>query len=310
MSKFIHELPEAEELFRTVAGEMGLDPIVVEKDYWIMHCLWGLCQQQFSFEMKGGTSLSKGWCCIERFSEDIDVRFDPPAGLNVSSEKDRHVEARFRFYDALAQKISIPGIEVKRDVAFDDTKARNAGISLDYPSCFSPIDGLRSGVLLEVGFDTTAPNEPKDFTSWAYQRAAKTSLDVIDNRALAIKCFSPEYTFVDKLQTISKRYRLFKERNDAPRKFLRHYYDLYMLLELDRVMGFIGSTEYNTYKDMKLKTKDLETFKSRAPFHIDDPVIYQLFEKEYQAVKALFWFQPGPKFKDVIGRIRSHSAHF
>jgi predicted nucleotidyltransferase component of viral defense system len=97
MSKFIHELPEAEELFRTVAGEMGLDPIVVEKDYWIMHCLWGLCQQEFSFEVKGGTSLSKGWCCIERFSEDIDIRFDPTAGLNVSSEKDRILRLAFGF---------------------------------------------------------------------------------------------------------------------------------------------------------------------------------------------------------------------
>jgi hypothetical protein len=199
---------------------------------------------------------------------------------------------------------------VKRDVAFDDSKARNAGISLNYPSYFSPIEGLRSGVLLEVGFDTTAPNEPKDFTSWAYERAAKTSLDVMDNRALGVKCFSPEYTFVDKLQTISRRYRLFKERNDAPRKFLRHYYDLYKLLELDRVTVFIGSTEYNAYKDKKLKTKDLEMFNSRKAFNIYYPEIYQLFEKEYLAVTVLFWVLPGPRFKDVIERIRSHSADF
>lgn len=309
MSKFIHELPEAEDLLRTVAGDMALDPVVVEKDYWIMHCLWGLRQQKFSFEMKGGTSLSKGWCCIERFSEDIDIRFDPPPELNVSSEKDTHVKARFRFYDELAQKIRIPGIEVKRDTAYDDSKARNAGISLEYSSHFSQVEGLRTGVLLEVGFDTTAPNEPKNFTSWAYERAMKASLDVTDNQALGIKCFNPEYTFVEKIQTISRRYRLFKERNDAPRKFLRHYYDLYKLLELDRVTGFIGSAEYNAYKDRKLKTKDLDMFKSLDPFKLDDPEIYQLFEKEFQGVKPLFW-GPGPEFKDVIQTIRSHCADF
>jgi predicted nucleotidyltransferase component of viral defense system len=48
-----------------------------------MHCLWGLKKQGFNFEMKGGTSLSKGWNCINRFSEDIDIRFEPPSELNL-----------------------------------------------------------------------------------------------------------------------------------------------------------------------------------------------------------------------------------
>jgi predicted nucleotidyltransferase component of viral defense system len=47
---------------------------LVEKDYWIMHCLWGLKSQGSTFELKGGTSLSKGFGIIKRFSEDIDIR--------------------------------------------------------------------------------------------------------------------------------------------------------------------------------------------------------------------------------------------
>jgi len=38
-----------------------IDPYLVEKDYWIMHALWGLQQQGFQFELKGGTSLFKGY---------------------------------------------------------------------------------------------------------------------------------------------------------------------------------------------------------------------------------------------------------
>ena len=52
--------------------------MLVEKDYWIMHCLWGLQAQGFQFELKGGTSLSKGFGVIHRFSEDIDIRIEPP----------------------------------------------------------------------------------------------------------------------------------------------------------------------------------------------------------------------------------------
>lgn len=309
MPEFIHELPEGKELHETLAGEMGLDPIVVEKDYWIMHCLWGLNKQRLSFEMKGGTSLSKGWCCIERFSEDIDIRFDPPPGLNTVGEKPRQIKARFDFYDELAEKIQIPGILVGREKAYDDEKARNGGISLNYQSHFAAVENLRTGVLLEVGFDTTAPNEQKIFTSWALERALKSGLAVIDNRAHRIKCFNPEYTFVDKLQTISRRFRQFKDRGDRPRTFLRHYYDLYKLLELGRVNSFIGTPDYDSYKERKLKKQDLAMFETLEPFIIGDSETYDLFEREFDTVKILLW-APGPDFATVIAAIRAHSSRF
>jgi len=84
--KFIHELSDAKALFETLGAEKNVLPLVIEKDYWVMHCLWGLQQKGFEFEMKGGTSLSKGWRCIDRFSEDIDIRFEPSEGL-TSQEK-------------------------------------------------------------------------------------------------------------------------------------------------------------------------------------------------------------------------------
>lgn len=49
---------------------MKLQPVLVEKDYWIMHCLYGLQHLKMTFELKGGTSLSKGDRIINRFSED------------------------------------------------------------------------------------------------------------------------------------------------------------------------------------------------------------------------------------------------
>ncbi len=97
MPKLVHELPDAKALFETLGAEKNLLPIVIEKDYWVMHCLWGLKREGFAFEMKGGTSLSKGWRCIDRFSEDIDIRFEPPEGLNLKGEKPAHIEARCEF---------------------------------------------------------------------------------------------------------------------------------------------------------------------------------------------------------------------
>jgi hypothetical protein len=104
MSKFIHEREDFKTLIEVVGGEHKIDPRLIEKDYWIMHALWGMNQLGFEYELKGGTSLSKGWKCIDRFSEDIDIYIHPPAELNLpnliavangTSEQDRSPTSNF-----------------------------------------------------------------------------------------------------------------------------------------------------------------------------------------------------------------------
>ena len=73
---YLHHHPQFADLIRIVAQENGIDPALVEKDYWIMHGLYGQ-QLGLAFELKGGTSLSKGFQIIHRFSEDIDIRIEP-----------------------------------------------------------------------------------------------------------------------------------------------------------------------------------------------------------------------------------------
>ena len=131
MSDFLHLRSDFNELLAIVAEEHGIDPVLVEKDYWIMHCLWGLQALNFRFELKGGTSLSKGFGVIHRFSEDIDIRIEPPETLLVkvgrNHDKPAHIDSRRNYYDWLSKNITIPGIDsVERD------KMRSAGIRLRY----------------------------------------------------------------------------------------------------------------------------------------------------------------------------------
>src|SRR3989338_10255555 len=94
--RFLHQLPNVKELFQVVADEKQLLPVIVEKDYWLMHCLWGITNQGFQFELKGGTSLSKGFNIIERFSEDIDIQIYPNSSLNVKTEKNHDKSAHIK----------------------------------------------------------------------------------------------------------------------------------------------------------------------------------------------------------------------
>lgn len=64
--QFLHEIKDFKDLIEVVAREKTIHPLLVEKDYWIMHCLYGLNQMGLDFELKGGTSLSKGYKIIDR----------------------------------------------------------------------------------------------------------------------------------------------------------------------------------------------------------------------------------------------------
>jgi hypothetical protein len=185
-----------------------------------MHCLYGLQQLNMKFELKGGTSLSKGFQIINRFSEDIDIRIEPPADRDVKTgrnqDKAAHIESRRAFYEWLAKTIRVNGIEkAERDTAFDNKTMMSAGIRLSYKSHTQALAGLRPGVLLELGFDEVMPNSKRDIGSWLYEHA-KDKVQIIDNRAKAVACYDPGYTFVEKLQTVSTKFRLQTGKEGQP----------------------------------------------------------------------------------------------
>jgi predicted nucleotidyltransferase component of viral defense system len=81
---YLHKRKDFVELLNILESETGIIAGLIEKDYWIMHVLHGLTQTNFKFELKGGTSLSKGYKIIERFSEDIDIHITPPADMGIN----------------------------------------------------------------------------------------------------------------------------------------------------------------------------------------------------------------------------------
>ena len=307
MADFLHDRRDFDQLLAVVADERGLDPMLVEKDYWIMHCLWGLQAQGFQFQLKGGTSLSKGFGVIHRFSEDIDIRIEPPPGMDVkigrNQDKPAHVESRRAYYNELAARISIPGIDsVERDAQFDDDKMRSAGIRLVYTPRTAALAGVKDGILLELGFDDTAPNRSVTISSWALDAATARGVNVTDNRATAVPCYAPTHTFVEKLQTISTKYRRLGEAQAFPANFLRHYYDVYCLLELQEVQDFMGDPAYQERKVQRFRTGDEQVIARNQAFVLADPAQRQQFTQEYRKTAALY-YQGQPDFDALLTRI-------
>lgn len=137
--QYLHDHQAFIDLLRILEQETGIQIQLIEKDYWIMHALYGLKKQGFEFELKGGTSLSKGYQIIHRFSEDIDIHIKAPAELGVNenpkSDKSKAIQSRKDFYDWLADNIKIDGIiGIKRDTEFDDTYKYRAEASAYFTS--------------------------------------------------------------------------------------------------------------------------------------------------------------------------------
>ena len=312
MLDFIHNDPEFKELLSIVSSQKGVDITLVEKDYWIMHALYSLQQQGIEFELKGGTSLSKGYGLIHRFSEDIDIHIRTNFGLSIEGKEDKPQvrAARKEFYDVLANSLSINGIiEIKRDHDFDDTeKYRSGGIRLYYQSHTPTLEGLKDGILLEAGFDTVTPNKPIDISSWIWEHlvSINASSNYINNTAVGVQCYHPGYTLIEKLQTIIRKYR----NKDNPgasddKNFMRQYYDVFCLLGDSDIQSFIGSSEYLAHKAVRIKGADSQILLKEHPALLLTETEHRAsFKSRYQSTSKLY-YNGQPDFEEVLARIQT-----
>jgi len=165
------------------------------------------------------------------------------------------------------------------------------------------MEGLREGVLLEVGFDTVAPNAPKDISSWLYDRAVASNVDIIDNRAKVIPCYDPGYTFVEKLQTVSTKFRKQQEDGSDPVEFMRHYYDIYELLRRPEVQKLIGTDAYKTHKQARFRKDDNQNIAENDAFSLSDATTQAFYADAYKRGGALY-YTGKPTFEQIRAEIK------
>ncbi|OYX96340.1 MAG: hypothetical protein B7Y76_08910 [Sphingobacteriia bacterium 35-40-5] len=306
---YLHDHKDFKSLLDIVADEMGIEAGLVEKDYWIMHTLYGLKKQGFQFELKGGTSLSKGFHIIDRFSEDIDIHITPDPALNViedpSKNKQSHIDSRANFFEWLVQKIQIDGIiSQERDHEFDNITFTSGGIRLYYENRVDKVKGAKEGILLEAGFDTVTPNSKLTISSWALDRAKlNDGIEFIDNTAVDIICYDPGYTFVEKLQTVATKYRQEQTDGKVRKNYMRQYYDLHCLLNTNHVQEFIKTEAYQVHKKARFPKADYAIpISENQAFLLSDPDQRAAFQKRYLDTSKLY-YKGQPDFEDLLTSI-------
>ena len=294
---FVHEDPQFEQLLGIVARETGIAEALIEKDYWVTHTLWALHETGLEIWFKGGTSLSKGFGLIQRFSEDLDLMIQPGAetGLpNVRSWTSTNrgpVARRQAFYDALANALVVPSVPIKRDRSRIDKRARSADYLGHYPGVrlnqLAP--ALSPFVRLEVGHARVVPRVKKMLSSFVHDYVDAQGMlgDYDDNRPRAVRCVHPLVTLFEKLDAIARRYSRDPVEADT---FVRHYEDSAQIIRCVDDLPPIKMTVVELAQDMVAK-KDMRALPSpdEPALRLDDPDKRAAIERAYTKIAPMFW---------------------
>lgn len=235
---FVHEDPEFDDLLRIVAAKHDLHIALVEKDYWVTHALWALHDQGFDVWFKGGTSLSKGFCLIQRFSEDLDLKLDPgrvedlPLVVDWWRESKRATTARRAYFERLAHVLAVPGASVELDAEEADRSWRTAQLRVHYDGRNqADLDpAMKPYVLLEIGSARVLPFVRCDLSSFVHDEPAlwEQGESYTDNRPRGVRCVHPLVTLIEKLDALIRK----AARDDPePSTFARHYEDAARIIE-------------------------------------------------------------------------------
>ena len=292
---FVHDDPQFGDLLTIVAGTEGLAEALVAKDYWVTHTLWAIRDAGLRVYFKGGTSLSKGFGLIQRFSEDLDVKLeaeDLPLVESWTSEGVTAMTQREEFFRALGERILIPGADVEELPDLRDRSWRNAVFAVRYPGRAADVlpEGIRPFVQLEVGSARVTPGAERPITSWVHDHLGRetTGLDskYIDNRPKDIHCVSPDVTLLEKVEAVARR---FSRASVAPASFVRHYDDIV------RITDDLGSErlgELSRLLSEMTEERDIRDWPSpdHPAWNPDaEPGRWEEVEQAWVAIGSMFW---------------------
>ena len=256
MNNFFHWSDEQKNVvIRQLVNKTGSPPQVIEKDLWVTAILQIVFSLPFAERLvfKGGTSLSKVWNVIERFSEDIDLAIDRQhfgyeGNLSIKQlkklRKKSSLFVREDFSRAMQDAINQHKIQnlctvvVQPDGEGDRTYPEPRKIFVYYRSLFDRIDYMSSEIVLEIGarslIEPTTSHSVKSIISENYD--IETSL--VNPKIITAV---PEKTFLEKAFLL---HEIFTGSGSmiANRKS-RHLYDLEKMMDKEFAVKAISDNE-------------------------------------------------------------------
>lgn len=320
---------------KAVQAAMGLDAASVEKDFWVcwtLRELFALPGVGAHLTFKGGTSLSKAWQLIERFSEDIDLIVDKEVlGFGGEAAPDKATSNKQRktrltaLMDAsrlwvqgilqpalagrIAQQIGPVGWMLEVDPDMPDGQC----LLLHYPSAFANEAGyIKPVVKIELGARSDDwPHLNRPIQPYLAARFPQ----LLPEESFPVRVLAAERTFWEKACLLHEE--TFRPP-DKPRKLrmARHYYDLWCLLRAgvgERAMAdkalFARVAEHREIF-FRYAWVDYSTHKP-GTFRLVPPVAhFPNWKADYEAMRGPMFFGEAPSFDEIIRIVREFEKTF
>lgn len=322
--------------FQQVDAEMGLQAFSVEKDFWVcwtLRELFALPGIGEHLTFKGGTSLSKAWKLIERFSEDIDLIVDKEAlGFGGEAAPDKAATSKQRkarlealmeacrdwvqgtLQPALAARIAEAlgpdGWKLEVDPDMPDGQC----LLFRYPSVFpaNTAGYVPPRVKIELGARSDDwPHEAKVITPYVLEQLPILDADL----SAPVRVLAAERTFWEKACLLHEE--TFRPGN-KPRKLrmARHYYDMWCLLRAGVGERALADTDlFQRVADhreifFRYSWVDYSTHKPGS-FRLV-PTLAQLpaWKADYQAMLGPMFFGDAPSFEEILRAVGEFEGRF
>ena len=314
--------PDREELFLVTAREKGLPEAMIEKDFWVCWTLDYLFRDspwKEHLAFKGGTSLSKCFDLIHRFSEDIDLILDwrllgcekdEPWAERSRNQQDKYNKAVNARTETFLAESFVPDLEADfhkllRDgfrITIDATDPQT--VCFAYPRLFSE-GAILPIIRLEIGaLAAWTPTQEATIMSFAVEQYPH----VFERPNTTLRTVSPERTFWEKVTILHKE--AFRTNGKIPPRYSRHYYDLWCMAQ--------SPVKETAFKNLEL-LRQVVAFKDRfypaasAHYELAKPGTMRLMppddclpalRADYEHMKNMI-FGEKPEFKVALEVIRA-----
>lgn len=309
------------------AEAVGIDEAFVEKDFWVVEVLRAAAvPRQIAAKdgvthdvlpiFKGGTSLSRVFRLIERFSEDVDLLVPfPDAGLSIN--------ARDKVLKQIRDDVSAHLARDGEPVASTTGVKRN--IRYPYPTRFGSA-AVTEGVLLEMGSrGGTYPTEPHQLRSmlanFAIEQLSESPEAWEEFAPVTVEVLSPERTLLEKLALLHDAVSRYPEDGSRAKLLTggRHLYDVHQLLDSEpvvRALTSLGSDgvdalcadidRHSEHADFTFTPRPASGF-GASPLCDNSHAARAVLREGYErALSLVYGTRPG--FEECVDSIRLNSA--
>src|SRR5512145_1260726 len=317
---------------------LNLPSASIEKDFWVSWTLWklfSLPEWGSHLVFKGGTSLSKCWGLIERFSEDVDIVINRDF-LGFGGEKSPEKEpskkkrknsleklkdtCRLRIHSDLKPalercfKDALPsGMQWSLNIASIEDDPDEQTLLFEYPGTFSASSAyLNPRVKIELGARSdTWPTEKPFVKSYL----ADAFPDIFTINKFSVQVVAPERTFWEKAMLLHEEtFRPVRKTRKA--RLARHYYDLCCLIKkgvAKRAMQnpdlFAGVAEHRAVF-FNQNWMDYNTLRPGSLCLLPREDQIMEWRQDYNAMKGTMFFGDTPDFSEILDVISGFEKEF